>query len=154
MKKLIEQIVKFGVVGVIATLIDMGIYAIFCEIYKANGGLQSICIEKDWCTLATIISFSVSVTFNYIASMKYVFERREDMSRIKEFAIFMILSIIGLGINVAIIRGLNGWGLWVEKNAPGLIARFAYMYPKVIATLVVLVWNFVSRKITLEKKEA
>ena len=151
MKKLIEQIVKFGVVGIVATIVDWAIFAILVEVYGASAVLAGAVGLKTWKTIATIISFSVSVVVNYIGSMKYVFERRDDMSRTKEFIILLVLSIIGLIINVIIIRALDGIDSYF-KDWPAIISRFAYMIPKVIATLVVLVWNFVSRKLLLEKK--
>ena len=43
--------------------------------------------------------FTISVIINYILSMKFVFERRDDMDRKREFVIFVILSLIGLGLN-------------------------------------------------------
>lgn len=151
MKKLLEQIVKFGVVGIIATIVDWAIYAVLVPLHDASSGLSDAMDIKTWETISAIISFSVSVVVNYIASMKYVFERRDDMSRMREFIIFLILSIIGLGINICIIRGLHGIQE-VFETWPAFFARFAYMVPKVIATLIVLVWNFVTRKLLLEKK--
>ena len=49
--------------------------------------------------VSATISFTVSVVFNYLASMRYVFTHKEDMSRRREFVIFIILSVIGLLIN-------------------------------------------------------
>lgn len=152
MKKLLEQIIKFGVIGVIATIVDWGIYAVLVPIHGANSGLSSAMDIKTWETVCAIISFSVSVVVNYIGSMRYVFERRDDMSRVREFTIFLILSIIGLLINIAIIRGLHGVQKMFE-TWPAFFARFAYMVPKVIATFIVLVWNFVTRKLLLEKRD-
>lgn len=152
MKQLMQQIVKFGVVGIVATLIDWAIFAILVEVYGAVDPLQAWCTMKTWKTVSTIISFSISMVVNYIGSMRFVFERREDMSRTREFIIFLILSVIGLGINVVIIRVLDGMEQWFQ-NWPAFIAHFAYMIPKVVATVVVLVWNFVTRKIFLEKKD-
>lgn len=151
MKKLLEQIVKFGVVGIIATIVDWGIYAVLVPIHGASSGLSDLMDIKTWETVCAIISFSVSVVVNYIASMKYVFERRDDMSRLREFTIFLILSIIGLVINICIIRGLHDIQK-VFETWPTFFAYFAYMVPKVIATVIVLVWNFVTRKLLLEKK--
>ena len=138
MKKQVEQIVKFGLVGIIATLIDMGLLMFLKEAFGMDENV------------AAAISFSVSVIFNYIFSMKFVFERRDDMSRQREFIIFMILSIIGLGINVGIMYGMDG-RMEFLRGIPFLY-RWEYMIRKVVATIVVLIWNFVSRKILLEKK--
>ncbi|MBD5090014.1 MAG: GtrA family protein [Clostridiales bacterium] len=152
MKRLIEQIMKFGIIGIIATVVDWGIFALLVELYGATSLFTGVISLKNWKVVATVISFSVSVVVNYLASMKYVFERRDDMSRTKEFVIFLGLSIIGLGINVLIIVGLEGIVQWFA-TWPAIIYRFAYMVPKVVATSVVLVWNFVTRKIFLEKKQ-
>jgi putative flippase GtrA len=56
--------------------------------------------------LAAAISFSVSTVFNYLASMRFVFTHREDLSKTREFTIFVILSVIGLAINeVCMVAG-------------------------------------------------
>lgn len=125
MKKLIEQILKFGVVGIIATVIDFGVLYILS---------QPLRLEP---VLSAGISFCVSLVFNYVASMRYVFTHREDMSRSREFVIFLVLSLIGLAINEAIMAA----GVAVLGNS-----ALAVMGTKVLATAIVMVWNFVSRK--------
>lgn len=133
MKKLIEQIVKFGIVGIIAFVIDYAVLFALVEFL----GMDSIA--------AATISFTVSVIFNYIASMKYVFVGRADQSKTKQFIIFIVLSVIGLGINDGIMWILN-------KLLISVIPTYYYLFSKVVATAVVMVWNFVSRKIFLEEK--
>ena len=86
-KGLITQFMKFGVVGVIAFAIDYGVLMLLSQLL----GMDPV--------VAAAISFTVSVVFNYLASMKYVFTHREGMSRRREFVTFVILSVIGLGIN-------------------------------------------------------
>ena len=74
MKKLIEQVMKFGIVGVISFAIDFGIYSIL--VYFTPVPLL----------VANFFGFTVSVIFNYVMSMKFVFERKEDMDRKAEFS--------------------------------------------------------------------
>ena len=125
MRKLIEQILKFGVVGAIAFLIDYGLLM-----------LQSQLLGMDP-VLSAGISFCVSVVFNYVASMRFVFTHRDDMSRQREFAIFIVLSVIGLIINeLCMIAGVSLLG----------DSALAVTATKVFATAVVMVWNFISRK--------
>lgn len=133
MKKLIEQILKFGVVGIIATVIDFGVLYILSQPL----GLDPV--------LSAGISFCVSLVFNYAASMRYVFTHREDMSRSREFVIFLVLSLIGLVINEAIMAA----GVAVLGNS-----ALAVMGTKVLATAIVMVWNFVSRKKWLDAGDA
>ena len=125
MKKLIEQILKFGVVGIIATVIDFGVLYVLSQPL----GMDPV--------ISAGISFCVSLLFNYVASMRYVFTHREDMSRSREFVIFLVLSLIGLAINEAIMAA----GVAVLGNS-----ALAVMGTKVLATAIVMVWNFVSRK--------
>ena len=126
MKHLLAQIMKFGVVGVIATVIDFGVMIFLTEVFGINP------------VAAATVSFTVSVIFNYLASMRYVFSHREGMSRQREFVIFIVLSVIGLVINDAL--------MWVGTE----MTPVDYRIVKVLATAVVMVWNFVSRKIFLD----
>ena len=133
MKKLIEQILKFGVVGIIATVIDFGVLYVLSQ----SLGMDPV--------ISAGISFCVSLIFNYVASMRYVFTHREDMSRSREFVIFLVLSLIGLAINEAIMAA----GVAVLGNS-----ALAVMGTKVLATAIVMVWNFVSRKKWLDAGDA
>lgn len=133
MKKLLEQIVKFGIVGIIAFVIDYAVLFVLAHFC----GMDSIA--------AATISFTVSVIFNYIASMKYVFVGRTDQSKTQQFVIFIILSVIGLLINDGIMILLNNVLI-------SLLPTFYYMFSKIVATAVVMVWNFITRKIFLEQK--
>lgn len=126
MKHLLAQIMKFGVVGVIATVIDFGVMIFLTEVFGINP------------VASATVSFTVSVIFNYLASMRYVFSHREGMSRQREFVIFVVLSVIGLAINDAL--------MWVGTE----MTPVDYRIVKVLATAVVMVWNFVSRKIFLD----
>ena len=80
--------------------------------------------------------------FNYLASMRYVFSHREGMSRQREFVIFVVLSAVGLGINDAL--------MWLGTE----VVTLDYRLVKLVATAVVMVWNFVTRKIFLEGDES
>lgn len=130
MKTLLAQLAKFGVVGVVATVIDFGVmnvlhYGMHLDILIAN-----------------TVGFIISLIFNYLASMTFVFEHREGMSRRHEFAIFVVLSIIGLLLNDGIVVALNK-GLALEANLA-----------KIAATALVMIYNFVTRKIFLDGTEA
>lgn len=125
MQKLLEQILKFGVVGILAFVIDYGLLMLLNVVF----GVDAV--------IAAGISFCVSVVFNYLASMRYVFTHREDMSRKKEFAIFIVLSAIGLVINELCMKA----GVTLLGESPLMVT-----ITKVFATGVVMVWNFFSRK--------
>lgn len=129
MKKLLAQFMKFGVVGVIAFVIDYGLLALLTELFGINY------------LVSATISFTASVVFNYVASMRYVFTHKEGMSRRREFVIFVVLSVIGLLIN-------NGC-MWAGVELLGV----HYLLTKIVATAIVVIWNFVTRKIFLDAGE-
>lgn len=130
-KALIEQFLKFGVVGVIATLIDYGILMVLSQL-------------AGWDPLpASAVSFTASLIFNYLASMRFVFERREDISRRRELLVFVALSVVGLALNSAI--------MWAGTRLLGSGA-VAVTATKLVATCLVMLWNFASRKRWLEAR--
>ena len=126
MKKLFAQIMKFGVVGVVAFIIDYGLLALLTEVFGINY------------LVSATISFTASVIFNYLASMRYVFTHKEGMSRRREFVIFVALSAAGLVI--------NNLCMWAGVELLGV----HYLITKIGATFIVMVWNFVTRKIFLD----
>lgn len=140
MNRLIEQMIKFGFVGVLCFLID------FC-LYK---GCNAAGIPY---LLSGLIGFTVSVVVNYILSMKYVFERREDLSRKKEFTAFVILSIGGLILNeVLLYVGVDGIYMHSAALRSLMKQNIAETVVKLGATAVVMIYNFVTRKLILEKR--
>lgn len=126
MQKLIKQILRFGIVGGTAFIID---YA-----------LLYICTEYlgIYYFISSIISFSISTIFNYIASIYWVFDVNKEKSQSKNFVLFVGLSIVGLGINQLIM-----W-FGVEQ------LHVYYMIVKIGATAIVMVFNFITRKMFLE----
>lgn len=126
MNRLIAQIVKFGAVGVVAFVIDYGLLVFLTEVFGV-----------DYLISATV-SFTVAVVFNYAASMRYVFAHKEGLSRRREFVIFVVLSVIGLVINNVC--------LWLGVDLLGI----DYRVSKIVVTAIVMVWNFVTRKLFLD----
>ena len=127
MKKLIIQLIKFGIVGVIATLIDLAVLMLLKEFMHVD------------VLVASAVAFSVSVIANYILSMLFVFKSRGN-SKVKEFLVFVILSIGGLLLNQFI--------MWIGTE----IMTAYYLWVKAFALVFVPIYNFITRKIFLEKK--
>ena len=124
---LLKQILRFGIVGGLAFLIDYGVLWLLVDLLLVNY------------LLASALSFSVSVVFNYILSTLWVFEGSKDVSKVGSFLVFVVLSIIGLFLNLAI--------MWVGVDCLG----GNYLFIKVVSTAIVMVYNFVSRKLVLER---
>ena len=127
MSKLIGQLMKFGVVGIIATVIDFVVLTILTETFGV------------YYLTSAAIGFIVATLFNYVASMRYVFNSRfGPHEKRKELIIFILLSVVGLG--------LNQFFMWLFVEFFSIF----YIFSKVLATILVMAWNFVSRKIFIE----
>lgn len=123
---LIKQFMKFGIVGFIAFFIDYGTMIFLTEVF----GVSYL--------ISTTAGFIISVIFNYLASMRYVFVHKEGLSRCKEFVIFIVLSVIGLGLNDVL--------MWILVD----FAFIDYRISKIVVTAIVMVYNFITRKIFLD----
>ena len=126
--KLMIQLMRFAVVGGSAFAIDYGVMIFLTELF----GVDYL--------ISCGISFTVSVIYYYILSVKWVFDVGDGRDKRKEFVLFLFMSIIGLGLNQLLM-----W-LLVEKM------EIYYMMAKIMVTVVVMVYNFITRKLFLEKK--
>lgn len=126
-KSVFQQLERFAVVGGTAFLIDYGIMILLTEVFHINY-LMSSCI-----------SFCISVIYNYVLSVCWVFNVDEEKGHVEKFAAFMILSVIGLGINQIV--------MWLSVEQLGIF----YKLSKIGATAIVMIYNFVTRKLFLEK---
>lgn len=142
-KKLLEQIIKFALVGGTSFVIDFIITMIVSAVLRKMG--LDIAAAA---TVGSVFGFCISLIYNYIMSMKFVFARKDDMNRGAEFLIFLVLSVIGLGINTLIMNV----GVKLVVSIIDLDANLVTAGVKMFATGVVMVYNFISRKLTLEKK--
>ena len=86
----------------------------------------------------TILFSNSNDQANYFASLTFVFDVDKSKSHGRNFVIFMVCSIIGLGLNDLFV--------WLITD----ICHVYYMISKVIATVFVMIFNFVTRKKFLE----
>lgn len=131
---LVQQILKFGVVGFLCFFIEYGLLILLRETLQMP------------VLIANGLAFTVSVIVNYILSIIFVFETDKSKNKVKEFVVFILLSIGGLIINQIVM-----WG------GTAILDPFwsrSYILVKPFATGVVMVYNFITRKIFIEKKPA
>ena len=126
-EKLLLQIFKFIIVGGTATLLDWAVYYVLYNFLHINP------------LIANILSFTVSVIYNYIASVNWVFDVNKNKSKVAMLVEFLVLSVIGLLISELL--------LWIGIDKLGLNE----MLVKIGATIIVMIFNFITRKIFLEK---
>jgi putative flippase GtrA len=127
MRRLVWQFTRFLIVGLISFSVDYGVFVLLLNVF----GVQYV--------LASTVSFSLSLVLNYVLTLKFVFEAKPGRNLVKEFLIYLGLNIIALGLNQLI--------LVVTVSAFGA----SPLIGKLIATAVVLVYNFISRKLLIER---
>ncbi|MBR5782336.1 MAG: GtrA family protein [Bacteroidales bacterium] len=116
-KLLISKFIKFGVVGCSGMLIDFGATYICKEKLKLNKYLSNC------------IGFILAATSNYILNRIWTFESHKEEIGVQYFQ-FMIVSIIGLGINSLILY------LLTDK------LKLNFYFSKLIAIAITTIWNF------------
>lgn len=141
MKKLIEQILKFGIVGFFCFLIDFGLTAGLANFF----GVHYL--------ISKFVGFVVSAVVNYILSIKFVFTQKKEMDKKKEFIVFIILSAFGLLINeIVMYVCIDGIYAHSDMLQNYISDGFMVSISSVIATGIVMIYNFISRKLFLERK--
>lgn len=130
MKKLfalVVQLFKFSIVGVICFIVDFAVLYVL----KEFAGFHVL--------LSAAISFTISVILNYILSIYFVFDVDKKKNQKRNFILFIIFSVIGLILTEILMKiGID----FLSIN---------YMLVKVAATVIVMVYNFVTRKLFIER---
>ena len=134
MNSRLKEIIRFILTGGVCFLIE----------YAALIAL------KEWLHLpviaATPIAFLISVVFNYLLCVKWVFSGAKEGSRKAQIG-FLITSGIGFFLNWFLM-----WALTVLFGEDAvLLALFGlelkvYMLNKIIATGLVMVWNYITKR--------
>jgi putative flippase GtrA len=99
------KLFKFGTVGIAGMAVDYSITFICKEILK---------IQKY---LANATGFATAASFNYYFNRIWTFHSKNE-AVLREFSTFIIVSIIGLGINTFflwIFTGRFKWNFYIAK---------------------------------------
>ena len=137
------QFIRSMVVGLVATIADMGMLILLKELL----GL------KNHTMIAATIAFIFGLITNYLLSTFWAFRGLNTKKRGVEFLIFAVISVIGLLLNNLIIKlfeDILGPADFFGSLLPG---DKYYIVGKIVATLIVFIWNFGMRKILLYRKK-
>jgi putative flippase GtrA len=115
--ELIWKFLKFGVVGFTGLLVDFGITWLLKERLKLNA------------YVASSTGFTCAVINNYLLNRIWTFENHDPQVAV-QFGKFVVVSAVGLVLNNSII--------YLLKERFG----FNFYVAKLVATAVVLLWNF------------
>ena len=125
----VEQGFKFLIVGVLNTGVDFGLYFLLTRLLFAS---------VDSTVLAKGISYAAGVINSYLWNRSWTFQTRDGSW--KSFLPFVLVNLIGLGINAGT--------LWMGLHGVGLPEFLALM----LATGATLIWNFTISKFVIFRK--
>jgi putative flippase GtrA len=108
--RLLHEIAKFGVVGIGAFIIDIGLF----NLLRFAGGEGPM---YDRPLTAKIVSVVVATTFAYFGNRYWTFRHRGRTSFGREYVLFFVLNGVGLAISVGC--------LWFSHYALGLTSPLA-----------------------------
>ncbi len=84
------------------------------------------------------IAFTISLVVNYILCVYVVFHAEHQSTT--QAVLFLVTSIMGLGINQLVMWAcIDLLGIW-------------YMFSKVVASAIVMIWNYFTKRYILHGK--
>ncbi|MBI2041883.1 MAG: GtrA family protein [Candidatus Nealsonbacteria bacterium] len=140
MQTIIKQAVKFILVGILNTLIDLGVlnFLIFASGIAAGPGYS----------LFKGISFTAAVVNSYFLNKFWTFKVQKTNGVKREFTQFFIVSLVGFGVNV----GVASLVVNVIGVQFGLSPKIWANIGALCATFAAMVWNFLGYKFIVFKK--
>lgn len=140
MKKTIFEFLRYAVVGGISAIVDMA--ANYLMLFKILGGSKE---DTGKVAIAVAVGFVLGLTVNFILSNIFVFNSKDQQKKGKTvgaFLIYVAVGVIGFGITEGLtILGtkiIGDDGIW-------------YLFLTCCVKGVVLVWNYIGRKILVYK---
>ena len=136
----IFQVAKFALIGVLATLLDLGIMNILIWIFGQATGLAFNVFKG--------ISFLGATLAKYFGNKFLAFEKTETVSLQREFTQFFVVTLVGLTINVGVAS------LIVNQIGPqlGTTPEVWANIGGIGAAIAGSAWNFLGYKFIVFKK--
>jgi putative flippase GtrA len=106
---LVHEVAKFGTVGLVALVVDVGLFNVLC--YGVSSPLHGKVLT------AKIVSVCVATTVAYFGNRYWTFRDRGRTSFHREYVLFFVLNAVGLAISVGI--------LWFSHYALGFTSAIA-----------------------------
>ncbi len=126
--KTVKQFISYFCVGGIAALVEWSVFS-----------LLEYLLDIPY-LLATVLAFLVSTTVNWILGRTFTFKNSTyQKKKAKEAFLVFFVSAIGLAFNLLL--------MYIFVDVIGMDTNFLKTVAKVLATGIVFIWNYLSRKL-------
>lgn len=144
---MLKEFLRYCVVGGIAFLVDAGVLALFYYLILEHVDALIFGNVDLRNTLATAFGFIAGLAANYILSIIFVFnnEKQKSKNNAKAFVIYAVVGVIGLVLTEI---GMNLGKAILDSSYD----RFLPLV-KVVVAGIVLIWNYIGRKVFVYKGE-
>ncbi|HOW60769.1 MAG TPA: GtrA family protein [Candidatus Moranbacteria bacterium] len=149
---IIYQIAKFGLIGILNTLVDIGFLALLTFAFRLFLNIDSktsLIGAITFYSLYKSISFIIANINSYFWNKYWTFEQQNKKQTRSEFIQFFAVSIIGFLINVfvasIVFKIIIGSLVGLSSDQLGLIGA-------AFGSIAGLVWNFIGYKLWVFKK--
>ena len=149
-KELLFEILRFLIVGGVATIIDWVICFVLEKILP-TWVVGNWHIEK---TVATTCGFIVGLIVNYVFSLIFVYKHKknEDEGKsVKDFIVFTLIGVFTLAVSWLGIYLFSDLLFPTLSFSIGSLVITSYLIARVIMTAIGLVINYIGRKIFIFK---
>ncbi|KPK13410.1 MAG: hypothetical protein AMJ56_01800 [Anaerolineae bacterium SG8_19] len=140
-----ERFAKFLVVGTIGFIIDFGTLTFLVEVVDLPGIVSenSQFSETVGLIIANTISFTLAVLSNFTLNRYWTYPESRGKRKRVQLPQFTVVSVIGLILNNTILALTTPLFGWLIDTTPFLRGSIdGYIPAKILATVVVLFWNF------------
>ncbi len=140
-KSVIFEFMRYVVVGGLAFLADAGTMTLVKELFfkeNCTAGQMALCVAAG---------FVVGLIANYLLSNLFVFRSAAQREKGRNFGAFLIYAVVGL-----IGFGITELCMWLGVMAVGSDGLW-YLLIKCFVAGIVLIWNYIGRKIFVYKGE-
>jgi len=134
------QAAKFVLVGVLATVVDLGTFNGLILIFGIASGFYASVFKG--------ITFIVATFSKYFLDKFWAFEKMEKEGMGKEFSQFFIITLIGFAVNVGLFSFIN------DTIGPqfGIETKLWANFGALLSAVMTATWNFLGYKFIVFKK--
>lgn len=130
----VRQFISYFGVGGVSALVEWGVF--YLLVFAVNMPYY----------LATVLAFVVSTTTNWYLGRKFTFKSSKYQNKnTKEVVLVFLVSAIGLVFNLLL--------MYFFVDILGMNTNLLKTLAKVLATGIVFIWNFLSRKVFIYSTE-